>query len=275
MGSRLLILSTVLSISSLVSTFYLPGLAPVNFCEVNKPAENCKSEVNLYVNRLDSEESVIPFEYSYFDFCNADRDESPVENLGQVVFGERIRASPYNISFLRNEECKLLCKKSYDTSSRSDIDRLATLMKGIFKNYQHHWIVDNMPVTWCYDIDGGQKYCSTGFPMGCFVDKQGIAKDACVMNILYNKKIHSTCSIMWILQSRSIVERMKHGEPDLVDMPAESLPSMWFHEVLNTLKIRNIPIVHQIMQCRWRSGYTSEERTYRHLLYLFGLFCTK
>lgn len=138
---------------SIASAFYLPGLAPVNFCEFNKPAENCKSTVNLFVNRLDSEESVIPYEYSHFDFCQADKNESPVENLGQVVFGERIRGSPYNISFMKNEECKLLCKKSYDTSARSDVDRLNTLLRGMLKNYQHHWILDNMPITWCYDVE--------------------------------------------------------------------------------------------------------------------------
>ncbi len=33
-----------------------------------------------------------------FDFCVIDESESPVENLGQVVFGERIRPSPYNVS---------------------------------------------------------------------------------------------------------------------------------------------------------------------------------
>lgn len=174
--------------ASFTSAFYLPGLAPVNFCEFDKPTENCKSEVKLFVNRLDSEVSVIPYEYSHFDFCQADTEESPVENLGQVLFGERIRGSPYNMSFLKNEECKFLCKKSYDTSKRSDLEKLNILMKGMAQNYQHHWIVDNMPVTWCYDVEGGQKYCSTGFPMGCYVDKQGIAKDSCVMNIFYNKK---------------------------------------------------------------------------------------
>ncbi|OTF82752.1 hypothetical protein BLA29_009933, partial [Euroglyphus maynei] len=172
-----------------VSGFYLPGLAPVNYCEFNKPADNCRSDVKLFVNRLDSEDSVIPYEYSHFDFCQANnQNESPVENLGQIVFGERIRSSPYNISFLKNEQCKFLCHKQYDTSKREDFEKLDSLKKGMMKNYQHRWIVDNMPVTWCYDVEGGQKYCSTGFPMGCYVDKDGIAKDACVMNILFNKK---------------------------------------------------------------------------------------
>lgn len=25
-----------------------------------------------------------------------------------------------------------------------------------------------MPVTWCYDLEEGMQYCSTGFPMGCY-----------------------------------------------------------------------------------------------------------
>lgn len=32
-----------------------------------------------------------------FDFCVGSENESPVENLGQVLFGERIRPSPYQV----------------------------------------------------------------------------------------------------------------------------------------------------------------------------------
>lgn len=44
-------------------------------------------------------------------------------------------------------------------------------------------IVDNMPVTWCYDVEDGQKYCNPGFPIGCLVTTDGRAKDACVINV--------------------------------------------------------------------------------------------
>ena len=40
---------------------------------------------------------VILIYFCSFDFCTAEQEDSPVENLGQVVFGERIRASPYNV----------------------------------------------------------------------------------------------------------------------------------------------------------------------------------
>lgn len=177
----------ILSLTIIVDSFYLPGLAPVNFCEEDKTTDSCKSEVKLFVNRLDSEESAIPYEYSYFDFCQSDSQDWPVENLGQIVFGERIRPSPYNISFLKDESCKKLCHKSYDLTRPDDVKKLDRLRKGIHYNYQHHWIVDNMPVTWCYAVDSEEQYCSVGFPMGCSVGPDGIAHGACFMNSRFDQ----------------------------------------------------------------------------------------
>ena len=38
-----------------------------------------------------------------FNFCNVEGESSPVENLGQVLFGERIRPSPYKV---RRSPCR-------------------------------------------------------------------------------------------------------------------------------------------------------------------------
>ncbi|KAG7222233.1 hypothetical protein INR49_016410 [Caranx melampygus] len=120
--------------------FYLPGLAPVSFCEGGKDqVPDCKSAIELFVNRLDSVESVLPYEYT------AENTERPSENLGQVLFGERIEPSPY----------KDLRHQQPNRQSKMDF-----LKKGMLLNYQHHWIVDNMPVTWCYDVEDGQKFCN-------------------------------------------------------------------------------------------------------------------
>ena len=40
-----------------------------------------------------------------------------------------------------------------------------------------------MPVTWCYDVEDGQKFCNPGFPIGCYVTEGGQPKDACVVNV--------------------------------------------------------------------------------------------
>ncbi|XP_046747461.1 transmembrane 9 superfamily member 2 isoform X3 [Diprion similis] len=165
--------------------FYLPGLAPVNYCHVGEQSDTCKSEIKLFVNRLNTEHSVIPYEYNHFDFCPANDEQSPVENLGQVVFGERIRLSSYKLVFMKNDSCTVLCKKTYSGGDEQSAKKLQLLKKGMALNYQHHWIVDNMPVTWCYPLENSRQYCSTGFPMGCLSKDVRSPTDMC--NIGYNQ----------------------------------------------------------------------------------------
>ncbi|KAL4608818.1 transmembrane 9 superfamily member 2-like [Arapaima gigas] len=164
--------------------FYLPGLAPVSFCEDKKErgAADCRSEIELFVNRLDSVESVLPYEYRAFDFCTVESENRPSENLGQVLFGERIEPSPYKFTFNVKKQCVPVCTKSYNTKNQEDKAKLDFLKKGMLLNYQHHWIVDNMPVTWCYTVEDRQKFCNPGFPIGCYVTGSGQPKDACVHN---------------------------------------------------------------------------------------------
>jgi hypothetical protein len=44
---------------------------------------------------------------------------------------------------------------------------------------------DNMPVTWCYPLEDNHQYCSTGFPMGCYVRENGGSQD-CVISVCTN-----------------------------------------------------------------------------------------
>lgn len=43
--------------------------------------------------------------------------------------------------------------------------------------------VDNMPVTWCYQLEEERQYCSTGFPMGCFSRESRSQQDTCSINV--------------------------------------------------------------------------------------------
>ncbi|KAM6952703.1 transmembrane 9 superfamily member 2-like [Lycodopsis pacificus] len=179
---------SLVSYFCLCSAFYLPGLAPVSFCEGGKGGEDCQTEIQLFVNRLDSVESVLPYEYDVFDFCKDAQEKRPSENLGQVLFGERNESSPYKVYFKQDVKCQAVCSKTYKKDNKEDATKLEFLKMGMQLNYQHHWIIDNMPVTWCYDVEDGQKYCNPGFPIGCLVTLDGRAKDACVINSEFNKK---------------------------------------------------------------------------------------
>ncbi|KAI0222254.1 Transmembrane 9 superfamily member 2 [Lamellibrachia satsuma] len=181
-------------------------MAPQSFCKKDswKAEYDCKTDIQVYVNRLNSIESVIPYEYRSFDLCQESTTKAVGENLGQLVFGERIQPSPYKINFGESKTCEPLCQKKYvDETQKTDVakqskKKLSFLRRGIARNYQHHWIVDNMPVTWivdnmpvtwCYEVQGGSKskFCTPGFPLGCYVTDKGIRKDACNIHEEFNQ----------------------------------------------------------------------------------------
>ena len=74
-----------------------------------------------------------------FDFCHSQTDTRAVENLGQVILGDRIRSSPYHFTFNKAQECVNVCQKTYDMKDPKHKAHLAFLKKGIMLNYQQHW----------------------------------------------------------------------------------------------------------------------------------------
>uniref|UniRef100_A0A8D0CHZ7 Transmembrane 9 superfamily member n=1 Tax=Scleropages formosus TaxID=113540 RepID=A0A8D0CHZ7_SCLFO len=158
--------------------FYLPGLAPVSFCE-EKERQRGASEIELFVNRLDSVESVLPYEYRAFDFCTVESENRPSENLGQVLFGERIEPSPYKVSISQVQRYKD-ARLSAPVTKNTSLSFITTCSQPACLSHSLCRIVDNMPVTWCYNVEDKQKFCNPGFPIGCYVTGSGQPKDACV-----------------------------------------------------------------------------------------------
>jgi transmembrane 9 superfamily protein 2/4 len=140
---KMLLLSVFASVLWLGNSFYLPGMAPTQYCTATERKQaqlsekDCPNKISLYVNALDSEESVLPYEYRKFDFCQySGALSSPTENLGQVVFGERIRPSPYNLTFNTVVRCQEVCSKSY---TKDNEKKLNFLQRGALLDYHHHW----------------------------------------------------------------------------------------------------------------------------------------
>ena len=192
MGLRLLgvHLCVLAAVFSWAEAYYFLALGPTNFCTrevaVKHTEGTCTSLVFVHVNKLDSAQNLVPYEYGSFDFCEVSEespDEDPLENLGQVVLGERLRASPYNVSFRENIiDPRIVCSKTY-TSDSSSQKKLQFLRDRIHEEYMQQWVIDNMPVTRCYTIlDSEEPYCTTQFPVGCYVTDEGQAHDACFIS---------------------------------------------------------------------------------------------
>ena len=57
------------------------------------------------------------------------------------------QTSPFQILFNKKSgQCQTVCTKKYDLGKDEDKKKITQLRKGMSMNYQHHWIVDNMPV---------------------------------------------------------------------------------------------------------------------------------
>lgn len=131
---------------------------------------------------------VTPFLIIYsFDFCQVEEgmaDKNPPENLGQVVFGERLRASPYIINYRENKTFSPLCEKKYDFTKEDDRNKLSFIISRIQEGYMYAWVIDNMPVTWCYKVLNTEKqFCTPRFPMGCYVSKDGTRQESCYISV--------------------------------------------------------------------------------------------
>ena len=162
----LLFSSLLLTLIPPTFSFYLPGVAPTSYAP--------KQQVPLHVNRLtplqsisDNEvHSALSFGYYHraFHFCrpaDGPKDVGP-ESLGAVIFGDRIKTSPYDLHMLQNETCKRLCEEQiFDQRAAKFVNQR------IQENFGLNWLIDGLPAATPYRYGEGEKeFYSRGFALG-------------------------------------------------------------------------------------------------------------
>ena len=82
-------------------------------------------------------------------------------NLGEVLRGDRIMTSDFELTMGKDVECQALCTREV---SRSDVKWARKLIRD---NYVVEWIVDNLPgATSFVTVDRSRKYYASGFKLG-------------------------------------------------------------------------------------------------------------
>ena len=66
--------------------------------------------MNFKVNSLTSDKTALPFEYYSLPYCQPGEIVSSAENLGEVLRGDRIFNSLYQIQTRLDETCKVVCR---------------------------------------------------------------------------------------------------------------------------------------------------------------------
>lgn len=101
----LLVITYIFVFSGSARGFYIPGVAPVEFKSGDK--------IEVKAIKLTSSHTQLPYAYYSLPFCKPRKDKLVYksENLGEVLRGDRIVNTPYEVNMLKNVRCKLLCHK--------------------------------------------------------------------------------------------------------------------------------------------------------------------
>ena len=152
--------------STPATAFYLPGVAPSSY--------SLGDRVPLTVNSLTPSESrndeqihaVVSYDYYHpaFRFCRPEKGEPQWvrESLGSIIFGDRIRTSPFELTMGKNETCKAICQsKGFDERSAAFVN------SRIKQAYNVNILVDGLPAAELQeDPITHERFSSPGFPLG-------------------------------------------------------------------------------------------------------------
>jgi len=99
-------------------------------------------EVKVRVNRLDSVRTQLPFDYYSLPFCKPETIRTQGEKMGEILRGDRIETSLYDVKMHEEASCKILCHAEYSK------EEMAQFAEKIRDEYRAHWVVDNLPAAY-------------------------------------------------------------------------------------------------------------------------------
>lgn len=126
--------------------------------------------IPLYVNKVYSDNTQL--QYAYYDLpfvcppsgkkhAGVTSGKGVSLNLGEVLRGDRIMTSDYDLVMGKDQECSFLCSQTVD---RAGVKRARKLIED---GYVAEWIVDNLPgATSFVTVDRTEKYYAAGFKIG-------------------------------------------------------------------------------------------------------------
>ncbi|XP_049963026.1 transmembrane 9 superfamily member 4 [Schistocerca serialis cubense] len=133
-----LTLVSVLVCCHVGEAFYIPGVAPVEFKK--------GSRIDVKAVKMTSTHTQLPYEYYSLDFCRPKNGTIVYksENLGEVLRGDRIVNTPYEVRMAENIKCRLLCHPSHGPMNW-DAEASQKAINRIQHEYFVHLLVDNLP----------------------------------------------------------------------------------------------------------------------------------
>lgn len=112
--------------------FYVPGVAPRDFLK--------SDSVEIKAVKLTSVKAQLPYDYYSLPFCKPTEIIYKSENLGEVLRGDRIVNTNYQVNMADNLSCRQLCNATVFNEEDTKLWN-----KRIRQSYSVHLLTDNLP----------------------------------------------------------------------------------------------------------------------------------
>ncbi|XP_013789889.2 transmembrane 9 superfamily member 4-like [Limulus polyphemus] len=158
------VLILTLNLIERVAGFYVPGVAPVEFSK--------GQVIEVKAVKMTSTHTQLPYEYYSLPFCRPKNNTIVYksENLGEVLRGDRIVSTAYEVKMATAQSCKVLCHDPYKPMLWSE-EESKLVASRIQHHYYVHLIVDNLPCATRFEmLDTNQPQYEHGYRLGFIED---------------------------------------------------------------------------------------------------------
>ncbi|PSK51810.1 hypothetical protein B9Z65_3077 [Elsinoe australis] len=157
------LLAVFLTLLTTARAFYIPGWSIKSYADGEK--------IPLFVNKVYSDFTQLQYAYSELPFVCPPKGKARAPgfisgsnvalNLGEVLRGDRIVVSDYDLEMGKDNEIHYLCSQTIDEAGLKKAQEI------VKDGYVAEWIVDNLPgATSFVTVDKSRKYYASGFKMG-------------------------------------------------------------------------------------------------------------
>jgi len=162
-----------LSYFNIINAFYVPGVAPTDYEE--------GQSVDIKAVKMTSVRTQLPYEYYTLKLCAPEKIQYQSENLGEVLRGDRIVNTAYDVKMNEIVGCKKLCEESLNSR---ETERFYTMIKN---EYNVHFLADNLPAFTRWELDNHEVQYEHGYKLGQSEGDKVYLNNHLVFQLYYNK----------------------------------------------------------------------------------------
>lgn len=157
-----------------INAFYVPGVAPIDY-------EN-EQDVDIRAVKMTSSKTQLPYEYFTLPMCKPEKVEYISENLGEVLRGDRIVRTSYDVKMNKIVGCQVLCEQALSADDLKNFKRM------IKNEYNVHLLADNLPAFTRWELDNHDVQYEHGYKLGQYDSEDKVyLNNHLVFQLYFNK----------------------------------------------------------------------------------------